>query len=256
MNDVGLMAQRALRRATAPLRPLPELLVIGAIRGGTTAMAEWLTLHPEVKPPWRKEVKFFDMYYDRGENWYCAFFPLGSGHLTFDATPSYMTHPDAAERAAELLPGAKVLALLRDPVERAWSNYRLRKSSGREVRAFDQAIDEELEDLSPLGRYAEGVEIPFLRPGLYAPQLRPWLKLYPPQQVKILASEDLYSGDQDVRGSLLSWLGVEDRNIPFPRANSAPPAPLEPETRQRLEALYAGPNSELEDLLEAPLSWM
>jgi Sulfotransferase family len=110
------------RTLTGPLRGLPSVLIIGTAKGGTTSLFNYLAHHPDVVPPLGKEMHYFDMYYARGERWYRGRFPyeyrLRNGTLTLDASPYYLFHPLAPERAARLLPDAKLIALLRNPVDR------------------------------------------------------------------------------------------------------------------------------------------
>src|SRR5512145_282832 len=110
----------AAGRATPRWRPLPDFVVIGAQTAGTTALYAYLRWHPGVTgPPW-KEVSFFDRHWWRGEAWHRGQFPLRSGQrLVGEASPSYLCHPLAPGRARSLVPDAKLVALVRDPVDRA-----------------------------------------------------------------------------------------------------------------------------------------
>ena len=137
--------KRGFRRLTAQLRALPKVLVIGGMRCGTSSFFRWLCDHPDVACGPRKEIHFFDLHFHRGTNWYRGFFPMrGSGALSFDATPSYMMHPLAASRAKDVVPDALLIALLRNPTDRAWSHYRFRRSRGEESRTFAQVVEDEL----------------------------------------------------------------------------------------------------------------
>ena len=111
------------RRLTGPLRGMPSLLLIGTQKGGSTSLFNYLVQHPDVLPPLGKEVHYFDFNYGKGVNWYHGRFPyryqLGGGVRTLDATPYYMMHPLAPERAAGLLPDVKLIAVLRNPIDRA-----------------------------------------------------------------------------------------------------------------------------------------
>ena len=115
------------RELTAPFRGLPSALVIGAQRSGTTSIFNYLIQHPDVVAPLGKEIHYFDLHYDQGVRFYRGRFPyshrLRNGAITLDATPYYLVHPLAPERAAGLLPDIKLIALLRNPIERAFSHY-------------------------------------------------------------------------------------------------------------------------------------
>ena len=145
-------AQRdlGLRQATARWRPLPDFLVIGAQKAGTTALYAYLRWHPGITGPSWKEVSFFDRHWWRGEAWYRGQFPLrGRGRLVGEASPSYLFHPLAPERVHSLVPGARLVALVRDPVARAYSHYQHEVALGREPLGFEDALAAE-----PRGRMA------------------------------------------------------------------------------------------------------
>src|SRR5437899_5084217 len=124
-SPLRIVARNALwtyGRLTSFARPLPDFLIIGAQKAGTTALYAYLRRHPNVTgPPW-KEVSFFDRHYARGERWYRGNFPnvlLTRGRLVGEAGPSYLFHPLAPDRIAALVPRARLITLVRDPVDRA-----------------------------------------------------------------------------------------------------------------------------------------
>jgi hypothetical protein len=144
-----------LRRLTAPWRCLPDFLIIGAQKSGTTSLYRWLERHANVVTgPW-KECSFFDAE-RRTTAGYRACFPLrrtrrqvevatGGPVRVGEATPYYLFQPDVPRRVAALLPDARLIALLRDPVERAYSHYRHNVALGIETLSFEDAIDAEPE---------------------------------------------------------------------------------------------------------------
>jgi hypothetical protein len=140
------------RSWTAPLRGLPSVLIIGAQRSGTTSLFNYLVQHPDVLAPLGKESHYFDLRYARGVWWYRGRFPyahrLRRGALTLDASPYYLVHPLVPRRVAELLPGARLIALLRHPVDRAFSHYQHAVGDGRESLSFAEAIARERERLA------------------------------------------------------------------------------------------------------------
>ena len=140
------------RQLTAPLRGLPSVLIIGAQKGGTTSLFSYLVQHPDVLAPLTKEIHYFDLQYDREDKWYRGHFPfarrLERGAVTIDASPYYLPHPLVPARAAQLVPEAKLVAVLRDPVDRALSHYHHEVRAGRESLSFADAIDQEAERLA------------------------------------------------------------------------------------------------------------
>jgi len=127
-------------RATTPLRVLPDFLVIGVMKGGTTSFFNYLARHPQINPPFRKEIKFFDIHFLQGLGWYRAHFPMRfkmkSGMLTGEATPYYIFHPTAPDRTAKVLPNVKLIALLRNPVDRGLFPLQSHAARGQGTSAF------------------------------------------------------------------------------------------------------------------------
>jgi len=147
----------AARRATARARLRPNFLVIGAQKGGTTALYRYLREHPAVLCATPKEVHYFNVEYQRSPGWYLAHFPLttrgaavrrrlGVRPAVGEVTPAYLFHPRVPERVHAFDPGLKLVAVLRDPVERAYSQYQMQLRGGTETRSFEYALEREVEE--------------------------------------------------------------------------------------------------------------
>jgi Sulfotransferase domain len=141
---------------------LPNFLVIGAQRAGTTLLHEVLQAHPEVYVPHRrKEVHYFDWYWDRGADWYAAFFPPGDEAGRYraigEATPDYLFEPDVPERIRQTCPDCRLIVSLRNPVDRAYSWYLYARRSYDERRSFEDFIRDEPEVIAR-GRYSEQIK--------------------------------------------------------------------------------------------------
>ena len=123
---------------------LPNFVVIGAMRSGSTSLYKYLQAHPDVYMP-RKEIHFFDRKWDRGLSWYLTRFEGHSGQTAVgEATPTYLAEPEALDRMASTIPDARLLAVLRDPVDRAYSHYWMEHARARDPRTFEEAIADEL----------------------------------------------------------------------------------------------------------------
>lgn len=255
------------RRATAALRALPDFLILGAARCGTTALYRALASHPQVEPAWRKEVAYLDRGMARGIGWYRAHFPLkGVGRVTGEATPEYLFHPHAPQRARALMPRARLIALLREPVERAWSQHQLHVRNGFEKLPFEEAVAREeertageLERMLADERYESRARHyhAYLARGLYADQVAAWLAWFPREQMLVLESEDLRARPKDVLARVARHLGIEDRwPVGIERAHTLPRAPLAPATRERLEAWYAPQDRRLAGLIGRAPGWL
>ncbi len=146
--------EKAFRATTNPMRLMPDFIIIGAMRGGTTSLYSYLTEHPNIGPAYMKEVHFFDVYFHKGLPWYRAQFPSTvqkyytervqkQNFITGEASPYYLFHPHAPRRIARLLPHVKLIVQLRNPVSRAYSHYYHEVNGGHEKLSFAEAIDRE-----------------------------------------------------------------------------------------------------------------
>jgi len=265
----------AYGRATARLRPLPDFLVIGAQKCGTTALYAYLRWHPQVSGPAWKEVSYFDRHYRRGESWYRGQFPsrpwlwlrgarAGRTSLVGEASPSYVLHPYAPERVRALVPGARLVVLLRDPVDRAYSHYQHEVSLGREPLTFEEALAREPERLaSELDRLGDTGY--FSRPwwdftyatrGRYAEQLERWLGVFPREQLLVLSSEQLRRETAEAYGRVLEHIGAPPFALDdYPPIFEREYAPMAPATRAELERSFAPHNDRLFELLGEDLGW-
>ena len=264
----------------AGLRALPDFLVIGAQRCGTSSLYTYLGRHPRVIPSLRKEVEYLSTRFGEGENWYRAHFPLqarlvasrimrGNPAQTFEATPDYLLDPRAPRRAAELLPGVRILVLLRDPVERAYSQYMHNRRLGQEDLTFDEALEQEptrthgellrMEALpayqaKPLRRFG------YVARGRYAEQLEGWLAQYPREQIHIIQTEAFFKDTADSFGEIQRFLSLPEwRPAQFGnhslRGPSARKHGMTGEARERLMETFKEPNRRLYDLIGRDLGW-
>jgi hypothetical protein len=247
------------RIETAHLRQLPDFVIIGTQRGGTTSLYRYLTEHPDVGPAFRKEVHFFDRYYKKGIDWYLAHFPVrGEAPLVGEACPYYLFHPDVPKRVREAVPHAKFIALLRNPVDRAYSNYQMKVKRGIETLSFEDAIDKERERLSSSD---DPVSLPwrhysYLRRGLYVDQLKRWMSVFPREQFLIIKSEDFYKEPGRVLQQTLTYLGLRPWSLASFRAyHLSEYAEIAPSTRKRLAEYFAPYNQQLYAFLGRDLGW-
>ena len=132
---------RLLQMCTARLRRLPDFVIIGAQKAGTTSLYDLMTRHPSIAPAYDKELRYFSTYYDRGETWYRSNFPVVRGQLTGESTPSYVFYSAAPSRMKKLLPNARIIVILRNPVDRAYSHYNMVVRFNRVSVPFREALD-------------------------------------------------------------------------------------------------------------------
>jgi hypothetical protein len=251
-------AKSFLRRASSPARPLPDFVILGAQRSGTTSLANWLWQHPLVRRPQLSEVHYFDLHYDRSLWWYRAQFPLWRpGGRTGETSPYMLYHPLAPKRAASDLPErTRFIVLLRDPVERAISHYWHCRRMDIEPLSFADAIEAEPQRLASEAEAFERDGSGFhhrhhsyVSKGEYAGQLRRWFDAVGRDRVLVLETEELFGGDGG-GPQVLEWLGLPPRAEPLPAQNAAPR--LESEDEEvilELRERFSPSNTDLEALL-------
>lgn len=261
--------------ATSRVRPLPDFLIVGAQKAGTTALYSYLRRHPTIVGPWWKEVSFFDRHFWRGESWYRGHFPsrlqtwlvrrrTRVDPVAGEASPGYLFHPFAPERVRRLLPDARLIALLRDPVDRALSHYHHEVALGRESLTFEEAIEREPDRMSgELERMRDPAyfshawwNFTYLGRGRYAEQLARWLAVFPHEQLLILPSEELLEQPARTYARVLEFLGAPPYRLDsYPRIFTRDYPDMAPETRRALAREFAEPNRRLYELVGRDLGW-
>ena len=252
--------------ATAALRPLPTALIIGAQKAGTTALYAWLRDHPAVVGPVWKEVNYFDRRYAKGPRWYRGNFPRARGaSVVLEATPGYLFHPQAPQRVRELIPDARLVALVREPVGRAYSHYQHEVALGREPLAFEQAVAAEDERMDgELDRMLADPEYfshawwnyTYLARGRYAEQLERWLEVFPEEQLLVIPTEDLTQRPRETYARVLEHVRAAAHDLgEYPRVYAREYDEMSPETRARLKGKFTESNRRLYELLGRDLGW-
>jgi len=179
--------------------PLPNFLVIGAQRSATSWLYFCLKEHPDVYVPYIKEVRYFSDYYANGPEWYARYFSQWSGQMAVgEVTPNYLYREGTAERIAKDLPGAKLIVTLRDPVERAYSQYKKHVRAGLTL-SFEESLEKDPE-------YTER--------GLYLGQLLRYEHLFPKKNILILFYEDIQKDPKHHMKRILEFIGVDASNVP------------------------------------------
>ncbi len=196
---------------------LPNALIGGAPKCGTTSLADALAGHPDIFIPYRKELSFFhaDSNYERGLEWYERFFVEGSNKpIRLEATPDYLASRESCRRIRENLPGCKLIFLIRDPVERAHSHYWFRVRSGRESRTCAEALRDEQRSPDDPNCY-------LIRYGQYAEQLRRYFDAFEREQILVMRFSALTRTPEASLRSVQEFLGVSPRVTTLPNSNPA-----------------------------------
>lgn len=205
-------------RSTWFLRPLPDLIVLGAMKAGSTSLYEMLVSHPDVRGAVRKEVHFLDQHYDRGLRWYRGQFSAarpGGGRIAVDATPMYLSLPAAPVRLASSGVRPRFVVVLRDPVERAISHWKHRHREGRDTRSLDQVIEDEtgITDEQAAAMPDEHYKRLVLAHGHYADQLGRWFHEFPQDDFFIVESQRLFGSPQAVMGEVFNFAGLSSWRV-------------------------------------------
>jgi Sulfotransferase domain len=262
-------SSRSYGRLTAPARLLPSFLICGGQRCGTTSLYRALAAHPTIrKAVLHKGVHYFDIAYDRGPRWYRGHFPLRRGGVrTFESSPYYMYHPLAAGRIARDLPGVKLIALVRDPVERAYSQHAHEVARGFETETdFATALAREPERLrgeterlrgEPFARSHSHQHHAYRARGEYVRYLRKLAAHVGRHRLHVVDSGRFFAEPERVYDEVLAFLGLPQAEYPaFEQHNARPrPAPMPAPVRAELTEHFDRYDAELETFLGTELSW-
>ncbi|MQA86949.1 MAG: sulfotransferase [Streptosporangiales bacterium] len=270
-------ASRTYGRLTHGARMLPSFLIVGAQRCGTTSLYKTITQHPAVLPAvLHKGVHYFDTGYERGSAWYQGHFPLelaarrverasGVRPATGESSPYYMFHPLAGERIAADLPGVKLLVLLRDPVERAYSAHAHESARGFETEPFERAI--ELEPQRLAGEVERILGDPgyhgyhhqhhaYLARGRYIEQLERLEAIFGRGSIHVVDSGDLFEDPEPVLAGIVEFLGLPSwRPSRFDRHNARPRSAMAGPLRARLDEYFREYDERLAGWLGREPSW-
>lgn len=241
---------------------LPDFIIAGAPRSGTTWLSVLALRHPQIAmaEPMAPEPKFFlvDELWQRGVDYYSKtwFDPLPAGRVLGEKSTNYLESLEAAERISRALPRAKLIFVLRNPVDRAYSNYLWSRQNGLERETFERALAlEELRerDVAPQMRYARPHA--YFSRGLYAEHLARFFARFPREQILVLRHEEILVCPEDIASVFQRFVGVADisglaRDLGPINATKALSPELFPKVlRRRLAERYRAANARLEALL-------
>ena len=271
--------QNIFRRITSHWRMLPDFVIIGAQKSGTTSLYNFVTKHPDIAPAAKKEIHYFAIHYNLGEMWYRSNFPTnlsrrrhytktGQRLLSGEASPTYLFFPTVPNRMQETLPDAKLIVILRNPVDRAYSHYHHTVRQKIETLPFEKAIE------SAEKRYAGAMErvtndpsfnpkrfraYSYLPRGIYADQLERWFKYYNRKQFLVLAAENLRKNRQQTMDQIFDFLEVPPFQVgeggDLRDENVGSYEEMEESTRKLLVEYFKPHNEKLYKLLQRSFDW-
>lgn len=266
---------RFIRQFDPRERVLPDFLIIGAQKAGTSSLFQYLAQHPQVFASLEKEVHYFDTHFRKPLRWYQSNFPTVSEFdskcrekrmLCGEASPYYLYHPLVPKRVKEQLPNAKLLVILRDPVERTYSHYKHEVAYKREKLGFKDALAAEPERLEGVeealisGR-AERIHAhprySYVDRSRYTEQLQRWFEYFDREQFHIITLENLKRDPAATMKGVFSFLGIDNVNsieykvyYAATRSSSVPE-----EQRLELENVFAEEKIRLQEMLGDDLGW-
>lgn len=263
---------------TGPFRVLPNFIIIGGVRCGTTSLYYDLCQHPSILSATYDEIGFFDSNYHLGLNWYRSMFPTKfeissikkkqNLCITGEDTPFYFWKKSAAKRIAELLPNVKLIVILRNPIDRAHSEYQWTLKSGGEkiddrIISFEEAIEDELgriesakedgvvKDYTSLIKHQSS-----LTKGIYADQLQIWFNRFPRDQILVIRTEDLSKEPEQTLNDVFSFLGLPNykiKNMQKQKIGHYPP--MKDNTRKFLIEFFRPHNERLYKMMNRNFEW-
>lgn len=201
----------------------PDFIIVGAAKAGSSTLRDYMAEHPEVHVP-RKEVHFFnnDENYARGVEWYMSKIlegcdPTEAANLVVgEKTPAYCYQPNCRDRIKETTPDAKLIWILRDPVQRTYSNYLHARKDGGDIASLRKAIDREPE------RLKKNIFRGYVKRSKYVNQIKFYLEVFPPEQMYYVLFEDLVSKRDETLAKLADYLGIGPFPADMPRVHSNP----------------------------------
>jgi len=268
------LLQRHIYGLTSSFRVLPDFLVIGAKRCGTTSLYEYLGQHPCIKKSSHDNIGFFNDNFHLGIGFYKSFFPTifekkkviqkNKKFMTYDVTSSYVYHEKAPQRLYQHMPNVKLIILLRNPTSRAWSEYNSSLIAKPNLDTFESYIENEFDDIKNYN-FLDKVQNNdynlidptknFLKKGLYVNYLKKWFNLFPRENFLILPTET-FAKNENMK-KMFEFLNLpyyEIKNLKRMQKvvykNS-----LNPETKIKLDKFFESSNKELFELIKQKFAW-
>ena len=254
------------RKLSVSLRDYPDFIIIGAMKAGTTSLFSYLSQHYQLKSSFAKELHYFDSpnYKENSHHWYLTRFPVKSSDIqTFEASPRYILNPDVPERIHKTIPGVKLIAILRNPVERAISHYFHMVRNGIEELSLIDALKAEegrLEYALKNRDYLEAryVNYSYKLRGHYAEQIEAYYKHFDKEDILILNMADLREDTHGTLKQIYDYVGVDNSVVIEdlkPRNVSKNKKAVDEEVYEYLNDYFSDHNQKLYQLVNKDFGW-
>jgi len=279
-NPYRFSFEKLYRKMTSRLRQLPDFIIIGAGRAGTTALYSYLIQHPLIAAALTDnnesvaDLHFFEYIISNNIQWYKSHFPIlfsksnkhKNSFITGEYTSTYMYHPDVPKRIFNLLPKIKLIVILRNPIDKAYSTYQQQFRFGEYTTSFEDTINAEFrridlnKDFPELNSnnydFENFVAQNIIRHGVYADYLETWLKIFDRKQILILNSDDLKKSTKETLRRVFNFLNVSNYDIKdTSQVNVGKYPTINKITRKKLIEFFKPHNQRLNKLLDTEFNW-
>ena len=273
-NPYKFSLKKFYRNLTSSSRVLPDFIIIGAGRAGTTALYTYLIQHPSIitastdndEPV--ADLHFFEYMISDKISWYKSHFPRKSKNsfVTGEFTSTYMYHKNVPERIFNLIPKIKLIVILRNPIDKAYSTYNQQSHFNEVTSSFEETIKAEFARIDLIKNHIEYtnnnpnfdnyVEYNIIRHGIYFNYLEKWLKIFPKKQIFVVDSNELENFPQQTLNKVFEFLNLSPREIPnLAKVNVGKYSPMTESTRESLIEFYKPHNAKLNNLLGTNFDW-
>lgn len=258
---------------TSSFRELPDFIIIGAAKSGTTSLYYYFNKHPSIIESFKKEIGFFDDNFNLGLSWYRSWFPTifvkniiskkNGKCLIYEASPGYFQRPWAIERISNGLPNVKLILVLRNPVDRTFSHYQHSTRRGIKTKIpFKELLDRDFkkfENISSIDEeyFKKFVQNSYIGPSIYVKLIKEWLKFYSLEQLLIISTEELADEPNKILRKMFNFLQIEYYEIDTTERQNVGGnyCPMEPEIRQKLIDFFKPFNEELYKIINQRFDW-
>jgi hypothetical protein len=252
-HDLKFTFSYIKRGLTAKKRKLPDFLIVGAAKSGTTSLYEYLIQHDQVLPALRKEINYWNQYKKFGLNWYRGNFPLqneSKNKITGEASVSYLRFPELAFEIKKDVPDIKIIIILRNPVDRAFSDYNYQLNHNKiETLSFEEALAQESQ--RPPGNLQYKIQ------STYIDLIKPYFQSFPKENILVIDFNDLIKSPKEVMDKTCAFLQISKKNNwifkPFNKLEYS--TNLKSETKNQLKVFFKPYNEKLFNFLKRRFDW-
>lgn len=276
LNPYNLSSDNFFRFISSRWRLLPDFIIIGFPKAGTTSLYHYLIQHPNVGASTEKELDFFNFSYWRGMSWYRTRFPTifekkkiekitGTKFVVGEASPLYVYHPLVPQRIKQNLPNVKLIVILRNPIDRAYSHHQQNLRRGWDTMKFEEAIHEDEKRFQYMNeKFLHGLRnyekfempAPVVSIGKYYKFLEKWMETFPKNQFLIIEDIDLEEKLDLTLKKIFNFLEIEEHKIKdIKKMNTGKYQKINEQTYENLKKMYKPYNEKLENLLKMKFNW-